>query len=155
MCPQPKRVCQPPPNVHVMNTGHLPSTNLSLMTRCLSFLFMVFRTATSDSNFLKYYKRSFISFDIAEVFGPILVSLLKNNCISSCLLSLSSTASVCVQVISTIRYNLMKNKIIVLLTRPFAGKIIAFNFFPYASALCSVQSNIPNTTMFLFLENQM
>ena len=155
MCPQPKRVCQPPPNVHVMKTGYLPSTNLSLMIRCLSFSFMFLRTATSDSNFLKYYKRSFISFDIAEVFGSILVSVLKNNCINSCLLSLSSTASVCVQVISTMRYNLMKNKIIVLLTRQFAGKIIVFNFFPYAFALCSVQSNIPKTTRFLILENQM
>ena len=42
--------------------------------KCFSFTF--FRTA---SYFLKYPKRSSISLDIAEIFKPILVSVLKSN----------------------------------------------------------------------------
>ena len=99
--------------------------------RFISFSFTFFRTATFASNFLICSKRSLISLDIAEIFEPILASALRNNCTNYYFLSLLSTASVSVPAISTISYNLMKNKSIILLTRQLSGKILAFYFFFY------------------------
>ena len=81
--------------------------------------------------------RSLISLDIAEIFEPKLASILANNGNNFCLLSLLSTASVCVAAISTTPYNLTQNKSIALLTRELAEKIIECNLLLCASAICS------------------
>ena len=129
MCHQLKRVWLPPPNIHGTNTGHLSST----ASHYRWFFTKVFCSRSLDSHVCfqlpEVHKRSMISLDLAEIFEPILASILRNNCTNSCFPSLLSTVSVCVPATSTTRHNLTKNKSIALLTRQLAGNIIAFNFF--------------------------
>ena len=117
--------------------GICPALSLIISNLLQELLSTFLRIATSASNFLNYPMRPLISLDIAEIFEPILRSVSTNNGNNSCLLSLWSTASVCVPTISTTLYNLTKNKSIALLTRELAEKIVACNVLLCSSAICS------------------
>ena len=74
----PTEECMPTTSTHLRREyGAFAQRCFSLFViGCKCFSFTFFRTA---SYFLKYPKRSSISLDIAEIFKPILVSVLKSN----------------------------------------------------------------------------
>ena len=131
------------------NTGNLLTLPPVSVICSKRFLFNFLRRATSALNFLKYFKRSLMSLDIAESFESIFTSILRNNCTNSWLLSFLSAASVCVRTISTTYYSTTKNKNIALLTRQLAEKTIACNFFLCTCAICLFLMRIITTLLHL------
>ena len=135
--PQLRSVCLQHRNIHGANTGHLSSTvshyRWSVAKAICSRPLEQLRLLPRD-RWYKYHKRFLISLDVAEMFEPILVSVLRSDCTNSCLLSVMNAVTSHLQSdnhVTITRYNLTKTKSIALFTRQPVGKIIAFELFFY------------------------